>query len=80
MRGEVVVVKIDDRFHFSTGANNFNTVKGCNEEYKFGEVETVIVFSGENRVLVLTRDALKTDYLYGFDLEGNLIFKVAPLE
>ncbi|MHB8062702.1 MAG: hypothetical protein ACYDG2_08735, partial [Ruminiclostridium sp.] len=30
--------------------------------------------------MVLTRDSVKTDYLYGFDLEGNFIFKVSHPE
>ena len=72
--------EINGAFHFSTEGNDFNTIKNYNGEYKLGEVETVIVFSKECRVLVLTRDSLKTDCLYGFDLEGNLIFKVEPPE
>jgi len=71
---------INGAFHFSTEGNDFNTIKNYNGEYKLGEVETVIVFSKESRVLILTRDSLKTDCLYGFDLEGNLIFKVEPPE
>ena len=67
---------IDDIFHFSTEGNGFNRVKSDNEEYILEQVETVSVLSKEGRVLVLTRDPLKSDYLYGFDLEGNLIFKV----
>jgi hypothetical protein len=71
---------INGTFHFSTKGNNFNNVRSSNGEYRLGEVETVSVLLKENRVLVLTRDSLKTDYLYGFDLEGNLIFKVPPPE
>jgi hypothetical protein len=70
---------INDILHFSS-VNEFKTVKNNKEELILGKVETVHVFSRENRVLVLTRDSLKTDYLYGFDLEGNLIFKAAPPE
>lgn len=54
---------INGAFHFSTEGNDFSTIKNYNGEYKLGEVETVIVFSKECRVLVLTRDSLKTDYL-----------------
>jgi hypothetical protein len=68
---------INDVLHFSSD-HNMNIVKNSKEELMLGKVETVHVFSRENRVLVLTRDSLKTDYLYGFDLEGNLIFKAAP--
>ncbi len=68
--------EINGIFHFSTDGNDFNMVKNYNEEYKLGKVETINVFMKENRVLVLTRDSIETDYLYGFDLEGNLIFKV----
>lgn len=71
---------IDGIFHFKTNGNVFNTVRNQDEEYNLGEVETVHVFSKESRVLVLTRDALKGDHLYCFDLDGNLIFKVAPPE
>lgn len=71
---------IDDIFHFSTDSSGFNRVINNDEEYKLGEVETVNVLPKESRLLILTRDSLKTDYLYGFDLEGNLIFKVMPPE
>lgn len=71
---------IDKTFHFSADGSDFNTVTGKNREYKLGKVETVNVHLKENRVLILTRDTVKTDYLYGFDLEGNLIFRVAPPE
>jgi hypothetical protein len=73
-------IGINSIFHFSTQGNDFNTVKNENGKYELGEVETVNVFSKENRVLILTRDSLKTDYLYGFDLDGNLIFRVPPPE
>lgn len=78
--GETVFFGINSAFHFSTEGNGFNYVKNQNVEYNLGEIETVNVFSKENRVLVLTRNPTKTDYLYGFDLEGNLIFKVSPPE
>ncbi|MCX7746000.1 MAG: hypothetical protein N2645_03770 [Clostridia bacterium] len=69
---------INSKFHFSTEGKDFNVVKDNNQEYRLGEVETVKVLSKENRVLVLTRSSLGADYLYGFDLDGKLIFKVAP--
>lgn len=69
---------INDAFHFSTDGDDFNTVKNGTEEITLGKVETVQVLSIENRVLILTRDSQSTDYLYGFDLEGHLIFKAAP--
>ncbi|ANX11624.1 hypothetical protein ABE41_006360 [Fictibacillus arsenicus] len=71
---------INDAFHFSTDGDDFNTVKNGTEEFVLGKVETVHVLSKENRVLILTRDSQTTDYLFGFDLEGQLLFKVEPPE
>ncbi|WP_462411510.1 hypothetical protein [Neobacillus sp. Marseille-QA0830] len=71
---------INSIFHFSTESNDLNIVNGENGKHELGVVETVTVFSKENRVLILTRNSLTTDYLYGFDLGGHLIFKVAPPE
>ncbi len=71
---------VNDKFHFSTEGKDFNYVTSDNARYELGEVETVSVFSKEDRVLILTRDSRDTDYLYGFNLEGNLLFKVAPPE
>jgi hypothetical protein len=71
---------INDAFHFSSEGNDFNTVKNCTEMYKLGKVETIYVFSEENRVLILTRDSGKADFLYCFELKGILIFKIPPPE
>jgi len=71
---------INGVFHFSSEINDLNIVVNNDEEYKLGKVETVSVFSEENRVLILTRDSLKTDFIYCFDLKGKLIFKIAPPE
>jgi hypothetical protein len=71
---------IKDAFHFSTDGDDFNTVKNGTEKFVLGKVETVHVLSKENRVLILTRDPQTTDYLFGFDLEGQLLFKVEPPE
>ena len=71
---------VDETFNFSTDGNEFNLVVSKTGEHRLGEVETVKVYLKENRVLILTRDSVTTDYLYGFDLEGNLIFKVVPPE
>lgn len=48
--------------------------------YKTAEYESVEVFTKENRVLVLTKDKHNIDYLYGYDLDGKLIFKLPPPE
>ncbi len=69
---------IDDFFHFAYDKDS-QTVKSNIEEL-LGKIETVHVLSKENRVLVLTRDSLKIDYLYGFDLVGRLKFKTPPPE
>ncbi|RZT23623.1 hypothetical protein [Fictibacillus sp. BK138] len=71
---------INDAFHFSTNGTDFNTVKKGTEEIILGKVETVQVLTAINRVLILTRDPKSTDYLYGFDLDGHLIFKTTPPE
>jgi hypothetical protein len=71
---------INDAFHFSTDSNGVTVVKSSTGEIALGKVETVHVFSDKNRVLILTRDPQTTDYLYGFDLEGQLIFKVEAPE
>lgn len=71
---------INDTFHFNSDGDNFNSVKNHDNRYELGEVETVLVYLKENRVLVLTRNSEKADCLYGFDLDGNLIFKVNPPE
>lgn len=71
---------INDKFHFSAYGNGLNYVASSNARYELGEVEAVNVFSKEDRVLVLTRNSQGTDYLFGFDLKGNLLFKVAPPE
>lgn len=71
---------INDAFHFSTAGTDFNIVKNGSEEITLGKVETVHVLTLENRLLILTRNPQSTDYLYGFDLEGHLIFKAAPPE
>jgi hypothetical protein len=71
---------INEAFHFSTDGDDFNTVNDGKEEFVLGKVETVHVLSKENRVLILTRDPQTMDYLYGFDLEGQLLFKVEPPE
>lgn len=71
-------VEINGFFALNSEVDNLNTVKCNHHSYELGSVETVQVFSEENRILILTRDAKKSDYLYGFDLVGNLIFKVAP--
>lgn len=78
--GGLMFFGINNVFHFSTDGNDFNSVKNNNDKYSFGKVETVNVLSQENRVLILTRDSLGIDYLYGFDLDGNLKFKVGPPE
>lgn len=71
---------VNSYFQFSSDGNGFNTVKNNDKEYKLDNVEAVEVFSKENRVLVLSRNSLDRDFLYGFDLEGNLIFKVTAPE
>ena len=75
-----MIFGINKSFCFSGDGSGINSVKNCIEEYRLGEVESVNVFSKENMVLILERNPHTTDYLYGFDLEGNLIFKVPPPE
>lgn len=73
-------VGINGIFELDSETNNLNTVKLREQAYVLGNVETVEIFSLENRALILTRDTATSDYLYCFDLEGNLIFKVTPPE
>lgn len=69
---------INDTFQLSTDGTGVNVVKTNTGEIVLSKVETVHVFSDENRVLILTRDPQTTDYLYGFNFEGQLLFKVEP--
>lgn len=78
MWGERMFFGVNDIFHFSAEGHGSNYVAGSNTRHELGEVETVNVFSKEDRVLILTRNSHGTDYLFGFDLEGNLLFRVAP--
>lgn len=71
-------VGINQIFAFNSEVESLNTVKSNQNSILLGNVETIEIFSPENRILILTRGEEEFEYLYGFDFGGNLLFKTAP--